>query len=74
MGTGAISVAYGLAIRTTMNDVTAPVILGICLFSLGLFALRFSPGFSPDGGFTARDDLPEEYIRPPRTPGTQNRF
>ena len=70
MGLGALGVAYGLAIRTTMNDVTAPVILGICLFSLGLFALRFNV----EPTFEIQDDLPEEYIRPPRSLGMENRF
>lgn len=40
MGTGALMAAYGLATRAGFSDVTAPMVLGVCLFSLGLFALR----------------------------------
>ena len=61
MGAGALFVGYGLAIRSTLNDVTVPVVTGICLFSLGLFALRLNVVEDHD-----KDDEPIEDNNPPR--------
>lgn len=67
MGTGALMAAYGLATRSSFAEITAPMVLGVCLFSLGLFALRFNAETTPN----SQDAGPAEYIPPPRS---ENRF